>query len=133
MALDLVAPVAGLPVGPVTEDRVRKQLTLDDADHQFDLALEAAINAVNIKIVGWPCCEDFLASLPADPDDRAGITWPWPLIQGGVLLATKIFSRRNSIEGVATFGVEGIAYVQRLDPDVALLLNLGQHRKPKVG
>lgn len=132
MALDLVAPVAGLPVGPVTEARVRRQLSIEDSDTEFDLALEAAINAVNIKIVGWPCCETFIASLPP-VDEREGIGWPWPLIQGGVLLATKIFSRRNSIEGVATFGVEGIAYVQRLDPDVALLLNLGQHRKPKVG
>lgn len=125
--------VAGLPAGPVTEARLRQQVQIGDADHTDDLELEAAINSVNEAIVSWPCCEAFLASLPEDPDDRGDIAWPWRLVQGGVLLAARIFSRRNSTEGVATFGLEGVTYVMRNDPDVALMLNLGAHKIPKVG
>lgn len=130
MAIVVDVTVTGLPAGPVTEARLRKQVGVtDDTD---DLQLEAAINSVNALIVGWPCAEAFLDALPP-VGERGGIEWPWRLVQGGVLLAARIFSRRNSTEGVATFGVEGVAYVIRNDPDVAMMLNLGQNRIPKVG
>lgn len=133
MPLNIVPPVAGLDAGPATEARVRQLVGLDTDDHVDDLSLESAINAVNEMIVGWPCSEKFLAGLPADPDDRDGIAWPWRLVDGGTRLAAKLFDRRNSREGVVTFGAEGVAYVQRNDPEIAQLLQLGQWAPPKVG
>lgn len=132
MSVDVVVTVAGLPAGPATEARVRHLVKLADGDHDDDLDLESAINAVNEMIVGWPCAEKFLAGLPPE-DEREGITWPWRLVDGGTRLAAKLFSRRNSLEGVVTFGEDGVAYVQRNDPDIAQLLQLGQWAAPKVG
>lgn len=124
--------VAGLPAGPATEARVRSLLGLAADDDEFDSFLESAINAVNEMVVGWPCSEAFIGGLPP-VDEREDIKWPWRLTQGASMLAGRIFTRRNSIEGVVTFGVEGVAYVQRNDPEIAQLLNLGQNRIPKVG
>lgn len=132
MTVTVDAPVAGLPAGPATEARVRELVGLDADDHADDLSLEAAINSVNAAIVTWTCSEAFITGLPP-VDERDDIDWPWRLVQGGTQLAAKVFSRRNSLEGVTTFGVEGVAYVQRNDPEIAMMLNLGQWRIPKVG
>lgn len=132
MSVTVETLVAGLPAGPATEARVRHWLGIATTDTLNDSELELAINAVNEMIIGWPCAEAFLAGLPP-VDEREDIAWPWRLATGATMLAAKIFSRRNSTEGVATFGVEGVAYVIRNDPDIAVLLNLGQARIPKVG
>lgn len=52
---------------------------------------------------------------------------------GATMLAARLYRRRNSPEGVATFTGEGAVYVQRNDPDVGLLLGLGGNAPPVVG
>jgi len=52
---------------------------------------------------------------------------------GAQMLAVRLWSRRNSPEGVATFTADGAVYVQRNDPDIALLLGIGPYAPPVVG
>jgi hypothetical protein len=40
---------------------------------------------------------------------------------------------QQSPEGVATFTADGAVYVQRNDPDVAMLLGIGAYAPPVVG
>lgn len=128
----LVSPVVGLPAGPATWATVRNQLGLAADDHLQDESLELAINAVNQFVCRLPIVVDeLLAGItpPPDPD----YTWRGDVVQGAVLLASRVFSRRNSPEGVAAFGDQGAIYVQRNDPDVAMMLRIGGWAKPAVG
>jgi hypothetical protein len=52
---------------------------------------------------------------------------------GATMLAGRLWRRRNSPAGVETFGGDVTAYVQRNDPDVAMLLQLGSYTPPAVG
>ncbi|MCQ4120408.1 hypothetical protein [Rhodococcus tibetensis] len=104
------------PATPVTTDAVRDYLHLDD---QTDAtALTSAVAAVNDLLVDW-------FGVPA--------VWPARRVQGGVMLASRIYRRRNSPSGVESFGELGPIYVQRNDPDVAQLLGLGHYQRPAVG
>ena len=52
---------------------------------------------------------------------------------GALMLAVRLYRRRDSPAGVESFGADGPAYVQRNDPDVAMLLGLGSYAPPVVG
>jgi hypothetical protein len=67
------------------------------------------------------------------PVPAEGQPWPADQVVGAVMLAGRIYTRRNSPAGVATFGAEGAVYVQRNDPDVAMLLGLGPYQSLAVG
>lgn len=54
-------------------------------------------------------------------------------IYGGTMLAARIYRRRNSPGGVENMGELGPVYIQRNDPDIAMLLEIGSYRKPQVG
>jgi hypothetical protein len=55
------------------------------------------------------------------------------LVQAGVLAAARLYARRGSPAGLASFGEFGAAEVLRLDPDVARLAGLGRHAVPRIG
>lgn len=116
--------MAGLPeVGPATLAGVKLHLGI--TDDRSDDRLEAIVAAVNGRVRRWP-----VASLAVDLDDWS--TAP-DVVEGATLLAARLWRRKNSPAGVETFGSEGAAYVVRQDPDVALLLRLGNHQGPAVG
>ena len=116
--------VAGLPVdGPATVAGVKTHLGITDA--RDDVRLAAIVGAVNSRVRRWP-----VATLAVDLADWS--TAP-DVVEGATLLAARLFRRKNSPAGVETFGSEGAAYVVRQDPDVALLLRLGNHQGPAVG
>lgn len=53
--------------------------------------------------------------------------------QAGLLAAARLYARRGSPAGLASFGEFGASEVLRRDPDVAALLGTGRHAHPKVG
>lgn len=55
------------------------------------------------------------------------------VVQAGVLVAARIYARRSSPAGLASYGELGPAEVLRLDPDVARLAGLGRNAYPVVG
>lgn len=68
-----------------------------------------------------------------DPDDPDDTVWGDKTFLGAVMLAARLIRRRNSPHGIESFTVEGAAYVRRTDPDIAQLLHMGNHAKPRVG
>lgn len=111
-----------LPLGgPATLANVKVQLAItDDKD---DERLEFIVDAVNSQVRTWPVAE---SATGADQ-------WPVRVQLGAVMLCTRLFRRKNSPAGVESFGSNGAVYVQRNDPDIAMLLGLGNWSAPQVG
>lgn len=105
-----------VPAGPVvTPESVIAFSSLNvPAD---DPALVDLCAAVDDLVRNLPAVQMFLAPL-----DEA--TWPYRYAYGARMLAARLWRRRNSPEGIASFTGEGVVYVRRTDPDIAELLRL---------
>lgn len=110
------------PDGPATPTGVQAIVQTDASDAAD---LEAVVAAVNSLVRTWPCTVD---ATYADVDPA----FPAHVVRGSDMLAARLFRRRNSVSGVEAFGAEGPVYVQRNDPDVAMLLGLGAWERPGV-
>lgn len=60
-------------------------------------------------------------------------TWSFRVVLGAIMLAAHLWRRRGTPGGVAGFTEEGVSYVQRHDPQAAMLLGLGGWTRPAVG
>jgi hypothetical protein len=58
--------------------------------------------------------------------------WDKTTILGAVMLAARMYRRKNSPGGIEAVG-EMTTYVSRYDSDIARLLNIDSFRKPMVG
>lgn len=79
-------------------------------------------------------------AVPAVLDDAGQVVTPAWFDAGtgdvklaGLLAAARLYARRSSPAGLASFGELGAAEVLRLDPDVGRLLGTGRHARPVVG
>lgn len=71
----------------------------------------------------------FVNDLPHVRADQA-TQWAAGTRAGALMLAARLWRRRNSPEGVASFAEAGVSFVARYDPDVTRLLRLNG---PRVG
>lgn len=110
--------------GPAAIDKVKAQLKI--ADNADDAALADIVAAVNAVVRGLPVVRRLDSA--ADP-----FVWPANVVHGANMLAGRLFRRRNSPTGIEAFGANGPVYVNRNDPDVAMMLELGDYAKPSVG
>lgn len=118
---------------PTTLDLVKVQLKIDDNDD--DARLEPIVAAVNVVVRRLPVAQGITGETgdpAADPPIPAN-AWPADVRQGATLLAARLWKRKNSPAGVEAFGADGAVYVRRNDPDIAMLLQLGDYAKPLVG
>ena len=109
------------PVPAVTSrETVKRYLGITDS--RDDDALDAVVSAVNSLVVQWH-------GAPA-----SGV-WPQHHQQGSTMLAARVYRRRNSPNGVESFGSEvaGAVYTRSNDPDIAQLLEIGRYARPQVG
>ncbi|MBF6483846.1 phage head-tail connector protein [Nocardia otitidiscaviarum] len=113
----MTAPVIP-PAIDITAVKAYLRLT-DDSDND---ALTAVVDAVNDLMTYW-------FGSPAISAEG----WPDRYVQGAVMLAARVYRRRNSPSGVESFGELGPLYVQRNDPDIAQLLGMGHYTRPAVG
>lgn len=69
------------------------------------------------------------------PDVRrqADGTWAAATHTAALMLASRLYRRRNSPSGVEAFTDQGAAYVSRYDSDVARLLRIDGYAPPRVG
>lgn len=115
--------------GPASLEGVKAHLggSYSEGDASDDDAITLCVGATNAAVRGYPVAQ--LADGAAD--------WSGGQLQGVVLgatlLAARLFRRRNSPDGVVAFAGDTPLYVQRMDPDVALLLQLGANAAPAVG
>lgn len=112
--------------GPTTTELVAARLK--QTSPAEDLA--PVVAAINDVVRGLP--------VATPPTDEEGVVaeweeWPGRVVEGATMLAARVYRRRNSPAGVETFGDLGPVYVQRNDPDIAMLLQLGRQSKPAVG
>lgn len=71
----------------------------------------------------------FVDGLPVVVDN--GGAWDDGVLLGATMVAARLYRRRNSPNGLESFGQDGgVTYVSRFDPDVARLLRLSA---PAVG
>lgn len=125
MVIPVLAPVAGLPVGPATEASVKDILNIELDDDRDDAKLGLNINAANRFVTRLRVVK----SLTADVDG-----WPHDIALGATLLAARWSQRSNSPAGIIELGGDaGVAYVQRNDPDIAMMLGLGPYTRPACG
>jgi hypothetical protein len=112
--------------GPTSLGLVRVLLDMGEAEAAADPTLGDVVAAVNSVV------REFPIALRADGAED----WTAPecarVVRGATMLAARIKRREDTPDGVATFGAEGPFYIQRNDPDVALLLQLGSNAKPSV-
>jgi hypothetical protein len=114
------SPAPAPLVGPTSAADVAAWMTRDAGDAAAVEKLEPVARAVNKLVRRWL-------------DPRPDGSWDDDHTFGATMLAARLYRRRNSPEGVATFTSEGAVYVQRNDPDVAMLLELGVYARPVVG
>jgi hypothetical protein len=114
-----------LPTGdPTTRDKVKAWASIEDAVD--DTVLDDIVKAVNALVRGLPVAQRYNVD-PAVED------WPAQIQMGATMLAARLHRRRNTPGGVEAAGGFGVAYVRRVDPDVAQMLELGEYAPPAVG
>ncbi len=74
----------------------------------------------------------YVESLPNIDLDPSGFYWAANTELGAIMLAARMYQRRNSPGGVTAVG-DTTTYVSRYDSDIARLLNLDSFMKPMVG
>lgn len=116
--------------GPTTLAVVKSSdyLNLPDADDDGRLARIVA--AVNALVRGLPVADQSNADTQ-ELADAAG--WPASVVEGATMLVGRLWIRKDSPDGVAAIGDLGPVYVRRNDPDVAMLLELGDWSRPGIG
>lgn len=124
----MLTELSNLPAqGPATLGGVRAFLRYRADDVSDDAELDDIVDATNALVRCWPC------SVPAQGTTDTPGQWPANVVRGADMMAGRLFRRRESPAGVATFGDMGAVYVMRNDPDVAMLLGLGSWSFPGVG
>lgn len=113
--------------GPATLEGIKAQASI--LDDRLDDFVQAVVAAVNVKVRALPIAR---AGDLGDPDVDVE-EWPSDIVLGSNMLGSRLVRRRNSPSGVETFAEQGAVYVQRNDPDVAFLLELGNYAPPGVG
>jgi hypothetical protein len=69
-----------------------------------------------------------------DPDEVTGDLAARHASWAPRMLAGRLYRRRNNPAGLADFAAEGgPVFVQRNDPDIAMLLRIGAYTPPRVG
>jgi hypothetical protein len=101
----------------------------NDLDAGGSARLVRIVAAVNAFIRTIPAAD----RVNADTQEEADLlTWPGHIVEGGVMLAARLWRRKDTPAGVVS-SPTGPVYVRRNDPDIALLLELGEHGRPAVG
>lgn len=108
-------PPTSADSSPTSAGAVAEHLSWSDVSDEQLARLEGVVAAVNAFV------------------RRVATTSAAEQSQGALLLAARLWRRRNSPEGVATFTADGAVYVQRTDPDVAQYLGIGTYAPPVVG
>jgi hypothetical protein len=118
LTVDDIGSLAGLVVETGISTFTAVSSTIDYTPENA-IARGRAITGLTLSASGWP----------GDPQTRVRVTakWGWPAVPGQVKQATltqaaRLYSRRNSPEGVLGSAEWGAVRVTRVDPDVEALL-----------
>lgn len=120
--------IVELPPGPATLAAVRDLLKITTTDD--DDLVQNAVDAANAYVISLPASVPVVVVL----EPVLVLRWEANTVLGANMLAGRLYRRRNSPAGVEAFSdLGGAVYVQRNDPDIALLLRTGAYARPMVG
>lgn len=110
----------------ITVAEVKEWLHLAEDDTSDDPILAGVVSATN----RWVAATAYVQEL--DP-----VTWPYPMWpadvqQAGVMLAARLYRRRNTPGGIESMADTAV-YVPRRDSDVDRLLHMGAWAPPRAG
>lgn len=118
-----------VPVWPgcLTLDSAKLALGIDPADASDDAWLAGCVDAVVALVDRCRAAAGTTGDppVPAIPDPSA--------CNAGHLLTMRLYGRRNSAQGIATFAEIGAVYVSRYDPDIEQQLRIGAYLRPGTG
>jgi hypothetical protein len=125
---------------PAPEPQPYPWLPLEDVLGWLQLDADTAGTVELCRRAGAAYCEQQRPELAVDVlDPVTGLVAGYVFTAGpavvlaGTLAAARLYARRSSPAGLASYGEFGAAEVLRLDPDVARLLGTGRHATPRVG
>lgn len=78
-----------------------------------------------------PAVNEMVENLPSIDRDEFG-AWKATTKLGAIMLAARLYNRKNSPAGVTAVG-DTTTYISRYDSDIARLLNIDSFQKPMVG
>jgi hypothetical protein len=108
-------------VEPTSTEVVAATFGLVDLTPAETLRLDGIVDAVN----------DYVRGLPKAERARGSLIWPASIVEGSTMLAGRLWLRKDTPGGVfAVTGGTVPIFVHRQDPDIALLLDLGDYAKP---
>lgn len=110
--------------GPATLANVKTHLGIAADDNTDDNLIQSSVDAVNAKVREWRCASVAEGKASWDEPEAAAV------VRGSTMLAARLHRRKDSPDGVYAFAGDSPLYVQRNDPDVAMLLGLGPHARP---
>lgn len=110
--------------GPATLELVRSQLSIPEGDTSDDARLTQVVDAVNAVVRVLPVVADNADTIT---------TWPANVWLGATLLAARVGKRILNPGGVEAVTNSTVLYTMRDDPEVAMLLKLGDYAPPAVG
>lgn len=103
-------------------------LTPDQVADYYPAATDRALLADVCSAVNeWVSRLSWVSAYPGAPD-----VWPRSAEQGAVMLAARMYRRRNTPGGVEAF-TDTVVYVPRRDSDVDMFLRIGAYQHPAVG
>ena len=95
---------------------------LQSLDTEETAALALVVDAVNV----------YVEALPSIDRDLALDQWAGTTRLGAIMLAARIYRRKNSPGGIESVG-DTMTFVSRYDSDISRLLNIDSFRKPSIG
>lgn len=121
----MTLPTAGPTSRQLVTDWLPGGVPVDD-----EARVDRLVTAANAYVRKLPVCDELADPLVAAPADWTGYEH---IVEGATMLVVRLYRRKNTPDGVASFGGDTIAYVRRVDPDIAQLLQLGDYAPPAVG
>jgi cob(I)alamin adenosyltransferase len=103
---------------PASVDSLKVHLGLTGARADDEAAMADAVDAAN----------DWVSAVRADLPTEPEAVWPARVDKAAVIQAARLYGRRGSTTGVAAFQDTGVTLLARLDPDVRLLLEIGEYQ-----
>lgn len=107
---------------------VREWLQISDTSELSTVAERARLAA------GAYCQRMRPDLIVVDPVTLVGTFQATPdVVMAGLISAARLYARRSTPTGLASFGEFGASDILRLDPDVARLLGTGRYAPPVIG
>lgn len=113
----------------ITIEQVATYLHLKN-DGAGDPYLGGVVDAVNAYVESVPSKR---VNIITDPDGNPLEVWTKDTEHAAIMLASRLYTRRNSPNGIETMNELGTSYVARYDPDIEKLLRIGVYNIPMVG